>query len=301
MTRWKGYLQLLRPPNLFTALADILGGAFITFGLTAVAEVVPWLQQQTPNMVWLGLASITLYAGGVVLNDFFDAALDAEERPERPIPSGRVPARHALFLGVILLATGVGLAFKVSQISGFLALTIALLVLLYDAISKKNAVFGPLNMGLCRAANLLLGMSILGSLGMLNFAIATIPLIYIAAVTLISRGEVHGASTTTLNLGLALYFLVGVMLCSLQVLPNFQVLNAAPFIILFLLMTLLTAWSARLKKDPALVMRAVKMGVLALIPLNAALAAGFSGWIIGLLLLILLPLSLLTARLFAVT
>ena len=139
------------------------------------------------------------------------------------------------------------------------------------------------------------------TLSLLNFALAIIPLVYIAAVTLISRGEVHGASTTTLNLGLALYLLVGAMLVSLQVLANFHLIQALPFILLFLVLTLSTAWTARLRKDPALVMRAVKMGVLALIPLNAALAAGFSGWIIGLLLLLLLPLSLLTARLFAVT
>ena len=38
-----------------------------------------------------------LYAAGMVLNDAFDAELDARERPERPIPSGRISrSRHGV-------------------------------------------------------------------------------------------------------------------------------------------------------------------------------------------------------------
>jgi len=38
-----------------------------------------------------------------------------------------------------------------------------------------------------------------------------------------------------------------------------------------------------------------------LIPLNAALAAGFGGWLYGLLVLALLPISMGLGRVFAVT
>ena len=50
---------------------------------------------------WLLAASAGLYAGGVVLNDYFDREVDAVERPERPIPSGRVAGSHALVLGCV--------------------------------------------------------------------------------------------------------------------------------------------------------------------------------------------------------
>ena len=156
-------------------------------------------------------------------------------------------------------------------------------------------------MGLCRAFNLLLGMSILGTLEMLNVSIAVIPLVYIAAVTLISQGEVSGGNTRSVLMGLGVYVLVEVMIGSLVIVPGFSPLQAAPYGLIFILLTMPAAWTAYKKKESAYVMHAVKMGVLALIPLNATLAAGFSGWIIGLLLLLLLPLSLLTARVFAVT
>ena len=46
---------------------------------------------------------------------------------------------------------------------------------------------------------------------------------------------------------------------------------------------------------------AVKMGVLSLIPLNASYVAGFGHWTLGLLVLLLLPISLGLAKRFAVT
>ena len=83
----RGYLELLRPPNVVTAIADVLAGYAVAG--RSNPRALPWL---------IG-ATVCLYAGGVVLNDFFDRHLDAVERPERPIPSGRVPASSAAALG----------------------------------------------------------------------------------------------------------------------------------------------------------------------------------------------------------
>ena len=98
------WLQLMRIPTVFTALSNILCGYLITHKLTT-AE----LPQQTD--LWLLLISSTgLYLGGMVLNDVFDAALDAIERPERPIPSGRISRRAAAIFGSLLMIIGVGCA-----------------------------------------------------------------------------------------------------------------------------------------------------------------------------------------------
>ena len=92
--RVRGYLELLRRHNVVTAVADVLAGY----------AVGPCEQ---PGTVVAADANRLLYAGGVVLNDFFDRELDAVERPERPIPSGRVPAKQAAAPGTALLAGGV--------------------------------------------------------------------------------------------------------------------------------------------------------------------------------------------------
>ena len=68
-------------------MADILCGFLVGAAISGAGE---------PNwfvLPWLLLSSAGLYLGGMVLNDVFDARLDAVERPERPIPSGRVSIR----------------------------------------------------------------------------------------------------------------------------------------------------------------------------------------------------------------
>ena len=52
---------------------------------------------------------------------------------------------------------------------------------------------------------------------------------------------------------------------------------------------------------PENIKKAVKMGVLSIIPLNASYAAGFGGWEIGIFVLFLLPILILLAKKFAVT
>src|SRR6516165_10517316 len=101
MNRLRPFAQLVRLPNVFTALADITLAALATHALP----------QYAPAFLLLCLASACLYCGGMVWNDFFDVEQDKRERPYRPIPSGRVSRTTAAVFGGLLL-TG-GLAFAV--------------------------------------------------------------------------------------------------------------------------------------------------------------------------------------------
>ncbi|MGI9544211.1 MAG: UbiA-like protein EboC [Cyclobacteriaceae bacterium] len=302
MHTFLAYLRLTRPANILTAMADIMLGFSIALadarrgwsGLT-LADL-PW-----PEIGWLMLATTGLYGGGVVLNDYFDADLDRVERPERPIPSGAATEKGALILGALLLLLGIVAAFEAHLVSGLIAIAIALLVLLYDAWGKHQSIFGPLNMGLCRGGNLLLGIS--GAAGAItNFWwMAGIPILYIAAITMVSRGEVHGSNKDTFYFAYVFYGLVIGTVVSLSWLPQFNWLTCLPFLLLFIGMIFPPLIKAAKLGEPALIGRAVKAGVLALIPLDAAIAAGFGGWQYGLAVLLLLPFSLLLAKAFAVT
>ena len=148
--RARAYLELVRLPNLFTAVGDIVAGYLIV----SRGVDVSWR-----DLVILTLASVCLYAGGVVLNDYFDRDVDAVERPERPIPSGRVAARDALKLGVRLLCLGCVFAFVVGIPSLLVAVLLAGCIWLYDAKGKRIEYVGSLNMGACRFLNVVLGAS----------------------------------------------------------------------------------------------------------------------------------------------
>src|SRR2546423_324402 len=95
----RAYLQLIRAPAVFTALADVLLGFFFAYRPSLFSEaMLPWTPPWDLLAMLLG-ASLCLYMAGMVLNDFFDAQVDARQRPRRPIPSGRVRRGTAGWLG----------------------------------------------------------------------------------------------------------------------------------------------------------------------------------------------------------
>ncbi len=283
------YLQIMRPANIVTAWADILTG----FAVTSLDNPLP--------LAWLLLATTGLYGGGVVFNDVFDAELDAQERPERPIPTGRASRQGATILGSILLTIGVIAAAQVSLFSAVLAATIAFAALIYDAWNKHHPVIGPLNMGCCRGGNLLLGISATPALVGERWFLALMPIFYIAAITAISRGEVHGGKSSTGKVSLLLLVSVLAGLLTLGLLPNYFIVAGLPFLVLLAVRVLPPFIKATYDPSAETIRKAVKTGVLSLILLDATVAAGFAGWLYGLLVLALLFVSMGLAKLFAVT
>jgi 4-hydroxybenzoate polyprenyltransferase len=285
--RVRGYIELLRPANVVTALADVLTG----YALAGF--------QNPRALPWLLLSSACLYAGGVVLNDVFDRDLDRVERPERPIPSGRVSIANATILGSVLLAGGPVLALGATSAAVFIATTIAALVVLYDAWGKRQAL-GPINMGMCRALNLLLGIAAAPQAIGTRWPIALIPFAYIMGVTALSRGEVHGAprraaTAALVSLTAALSGLVLVVVRSGEPLLSGAVL-------------LLLAWRvvppflrARRMLDAVSIRGAVKAGVLSLVLVNAVLGTAYAGPAYGALILLTAIVAGVLARMFAVT
>jgi len=254
-----------------------------------------------PGLPWLLLATFGLYGGGIVFNDVFDANLDAKERPERAIPSGRVSKTQATILGITLFAIALIASFQVNIVSGCIAIFIMVFALIYDFKAKHHVVYGPLCMGLCRAGNILLGSSFAPEIMPSISFIGLFPILYIAAITLISKGEVTGGDK---KLGLIAFGMVTVVIISIpimSILPIFNFLHALPFLLLFGWMVVPAFFKAAKTAISSDIRNAVKRGVISLIILNSVLAAGFAGLIPGLLVLLLFPISWLLAKLFAVT
>lgn len=283
------YLELVRPANVATALGDVLAG-FAVAGLSP-ASALPWLL----------LATACLYAGGIVLNDVFDREVDAVERPERPLPSGRVTARHAAALGGLLLAAGILAATLATRDAAAVAVATALAVLLYDGWSKKYRVLGPVNMGLCRGLNLALGMAAVpGTIGAF-WPLCLIPLTYIAGVTILSRGEVSGGrqASVTLSLTLVGTAILAVLFVGARLERHVWPSVAATAVFAG---TVLPAFArARRTPSPPIIRRAVKQGILSLVLLDAALATAFAGPGYGLVLLAVALGAIWLGRSFSVT
>jgi 4-hydroxybenzoate polyprenyltransferase len=141
----------------------------------------------------LPVASACLYLGGMALNDYADRHVDATERPERPIPSGRVTPRGALAVGATLTAAGVVAAGLAGGRRGLaVAVPLAACVWTYDLVAKDRPA-GPFVMAACRGLDVLLG----ATPGRLRSALPAAAGLaaHTLGVTVLSRGEVHGTTT----------------------------------------------------------------------------------------------------------
>jgi 4-hydroxybenzoate polyprenyltransferase len=279
----------MRPANIVTAYSDILAG----YAVAGAAD--------PSRLLLLLLATTGLYGGGVVLNDVFDASLDAVERPERPIPSGAVSVVAASTFGGFLLICGVFIAWLSSPLSGAVALATAVSSLLYDSWGKHRPVLGPLNMGLCRGLNLSLGLTAASLTVFAHWPAVLVTLGYVAGITSLSRGEVRGGTRRAAAISgswLVVSFAAFVVLMSFQ---GIRAALALPFLGLLLYKIGNPFWRAFHTLSAPEIRSAVKAGVLSLIVLNACLAAVFAApWYAVAVLLLYLP-AFLLAKLFAVT
>src|SRR5882672_10518488 len=88
-------LRLGRISNLPTVWTNVLAGSVLAAG------------RLPPDGIVLILAAMTAYyVGGMYLNDFFDRAIDARDRPGRPIAAGEIRASTVSLIGFGLLAAG---------------------------------------------------------------------------------------------------------------------------------------------------------------------------------------------------
>nr|WP_036675431.1 UbiA-like protein EboC [Pedobacter sp. AK017] len=282
----------MRPANVVTAVADVLAGMALAGYFMGTASYLP--------VLLLCLSTIGLYSGGIILNDVFDAELDARERPERPIPSGLISKKAATLFGGIFFFIGIFTAGLYNPASQYLAAAIMVSCLIYDKFLKHSAIFGPLNMGLCRGLNLLLGMSIIPSAIQQWWFLAIVPIIYIASVTMVSRAEVHGGSKKMLYFAALLYTLVISSILFFGIRQGNLPLTAV-FVLGFALMIFIPLLRAMKNPIGPNIGKAVKAGVIALILMNAAWASAFGMVQIALFIVILLPVSLMLGKAFAVT
>jgi hypothetical protein len=257
---WSTLAELVRAPAALTVPGDTLAGA---------AAAGRPLSRSTPV---LAASSVCLYWAGMALNDYADRDLDKIERPERPIPSGRVSPRTAMVIACALTAAGLGLAAADGRRSFAVAVPLAATVWAYD-LTLKSGPAGPLAMAGARSLDVLMGAGV----GGLRRAAPTAAVIglHTLAVTALSRHEVTGTeprlprATLTATAAVA----VGAGLTARRTGPLHR---AASAVLLSLYAKQFGGAQLRAVHDPdaATVRQAVGAGIMGLMPLQGALLSG---------------------------
>jgi len=142
--RLAAWLSLMRPCNcLIIALATLTGGLMVSGPL--------------PRLLLACASAAIIAASGNAINDYFDADVDAINKPHRPIPAGILSRRAVLRASLALAACGLVLA----AFLGLRALTIAALatalLYAYSWRLKLLGLVGNLTIALLSALTFIYG------------------------------------------------------------------------------------------------------------------------------------------------
>lgn len=181
-------LELGRTSNLPTVWSNVLAGALLSGAALSAGP-----------LALCAVVGSLFYVGGMLLNDAFDAEIDARERSDRPIPSGRVSRAEVFGYGFGLLAAGLCLLILRVVVSGaglgavFAGLFTAIAIVAYD-LWHKGRPWSPIVMGMCRAGLYAMGaLSVVPELMPSVWLGALSLLLYIVGLTHVARFETRSA------------------------------------------------------------------------------------------------------------
>jgi len=145
------YVELVRAHNLVVVLfTTYVGYAIVYRTLYASLGLDHWFPL-------IAAVVVLVAAGGYAINDYFDRDIDAINKPERPIPSGRISPHEALFLSIVVGVAGLGIALLIGPLAFVYALVNAVLVYTYSWRLKRTGFIGNIVIAFNSASSIIFG------------------------------------------------------------------------------------------------------------------------------------------------
>jgi geranylgeranylglycerol-phosphate geranylgeranyltransferase len=123
-------LQFVRLRNCLMTAFGVVLGASLAYGGDSILPL-------SSPVLSAALAAALIAGGGNALNDYFDFEIDKVNKPNRPLPSGRISKSDALMFSMSLFLLGVALAKSVNFFTLVLAAANSILLIIYARHSKK--------------------------------------------------------------------------------------------------------------------------------------------------------------------
>ncbi|MBP1909801.1 geranylgeranylglycerol-phosphate geranylgeranyltransferase [Methanolobus bombayensis] len=164
------YLKLMRSGNCLMAAIAALVGVFIAYNIVSAnipsdSDIITFPVFDSLK-VFLVVFFVT--GAGNAINDYFDIEIDRINKPERPIPSGKISLKTALYFSLALFAAGTIIAASINIICGAIALVNSLLLIYYASTLKRTALFGNIAVGYLTGSTFLFGGAVFFEHGGIN-------------------------------------------------------------------------------------------------------------------------------------
>ncbi|MDO9538740.1 MAG: geranylgeranylglycerol-phosphate geranylgeranyltransferase [Methanocalculus sp.] len=149
-----GFIRITRPAN-----ATISGATAILAYFIATGTLIP-------ETFLLFSAVLLITAAGNTINDVYDAAIDAINRPDRPIPSGELSIGTAYRYALFLFLAGIVISIFTNPICLLIAVVNSILLVLYAKTLKGVPVAGNLAVAYLSGSIFLFGGALAGMGGL---------------------------------------------------------------------------------------------------------------------------------------
>ncbi|MFX1527976.1 MAG: geranylgeranylglycerol-phosphate geranylgeranyltransferase [Promethearchaeota archaeon] len=139
----KDIIEILRPIN------DIMGSFTVVIGILNTRIDIP-VDLIIINIILGAITYFFIAASGMVINDIYDIEIDKINRPQRPIPSGRISIHQAKIIFFITYGVGIiisifhSLFFRLGFLNIILAVFFGFIGWVYAKWGKKSGFFGNL-------------------------------------------------------------------------------------------------------------------------------------------------------------
>ena len=149
------YLQLFRTGNAVMGIVGVAVASFMAAG-TDIADA--WV-----NLLISAVVVFMFICGGNALNDYIDYEIDKTAHPERPIPSGRMTRKAALYAALVMLGGSVVVSFLTIDLECILIVVVAsILMVAYEMALKQRGFVGNVTIAVLTGMMFLLGGAVVG-------------------------------------------------------------------------------------------------------------------------------------------
>lgn len=159
-----GIIKIIRPSNVLISGLTISAGVLIfgrgSFELSRLALMA-------------GIVGVLIDAGANVINDFFDVEIDRINKPHRPIPSGLISKRFALFIYFACTILGLLVASFLNEIAFMIVFFSSVVIFLYSYILKRVPLVGNFTVAFITGLAFIFAGSVVG-----NFKDALFPFLF---------------------------------------------------------------------------------------------------------------------------
>ncbi len=148
------FLKLVRIRNCIIVFFAVMIGATLTSGEFSY----------NLKIILAAFSASVITAAGNTLNDYFDREIDAINKPERPLASGKISINDAMMLVLVLFSMGIALSRYVNSLCLAIAFLNTIVLIIYAKYSKKLLFVSNLIIGYLVGSVFLFGAAAVGKI-----------------------------------------------------------------------------------------------------------------------------------------